>query len=229
MSFRPLPVLSLFTLASLIILILLGNWQYGRYQEKMALGPEEIETVFTQIRIVPVTDNPGMAQQVYGIVGGEAVWRRYVPARIDGKGEIVLALWDATSGVSPVPLRIAVTEPMERRANVFERPASDNMSNKNRPDDGVWYSFDSAAMLKRLGYEPRIARVVEPDAITIRLADDLSRARRTQNPYATPEVRDPLPPERHFGYALTWWGLAAALVGVYLAYHHSKGRLRFKG
>lgn len=31
----------------------------------------------------------------------------------------------------------------------------------------------------------------------------------------------------HLSYAITWFGLAAGLIGVYLAYHASKGRLRW--
>ena len=38
-----------------------------------------------------------------------------------------------------------------------------------------------------------------------------------------PEV-DPVP----LGYALTWWGLAGALVGVYLAFHARQGRFVIK-
>ena len=45
------------------------------------------------------------------------------------------------------------------------------------------------------------------------------------NPFAQPGGSDVLPPERHLGYALTWWGLAGALVGVYLAFHARQGRL----
>jgi surfeit locus 1 family protein len=32
-------------------------------------------------------------------------------------------------------------------------------------------------------------------------------------------------PNDHLQYAITWFGLALALFVVYLAYHHSKGRL----
>jgi surfeit locus 1 family protein len=32
----------------------------------------------------------------------------------------------------------------------------------------------------------------------------------------------------HLQYAITWFALAAALLGVYLAYHISKGRLRWR-
>ena len=31
----------------------------------------------------------------------------------------------------------------------------------------------------------------------------------------------------HLNYAMTWYGLALALLGVYFAYHHGQGRLRF--
>ncbi len=34
MTFRPLPVMTILGLAGLIVLILLGNWQWSRYQEK---------------------------------------------------------------------------------------------------------------------------------------------------------------------------------------------------
>ena len=49
----------------------------------------------------------------------------------------------------------------------------------------------------------------------------------TDNPYAKPNAGDPLPPERHLGYALTWWGLALALVVIYVIYHIRAGRLSF--
>lgn len=34
-------------------------------------------------------------------------------------------------------------------------------------------------------------------------------------------------PNDHLQYAITWFGLALALVGVYVLYHHSRGRLTF--
>ena len=229
MTFRPLPLMTVFTFISLAILIWLGNWQYGRYTDKLGRAPEEPQQ-FEMVRVVPDSSNPGEAQQVNGIIDGEAVWRRYVPGRIDGEDEIVLILWDATSGVAPVPLAISATEPVERRANVFVREArGQGTAGRNAPESDQWYTFDGKAMLENLGYGPTAEpRIVEPDRITMRLASDTTRSREAENPYATPVVRDPMPPERHFGYALTWWGLAIALIGVYAAFHHSKGRLRFK-
>ncbi|WP_084396006.1 SURF1 family cytochrome oxidase biogenesis protein [Henriciella aquimarina] len=228
MSFRPLPVLTVLALVSLAILIWLGNWQYGRYEDKLTREPAEA-AAFETVRIDVDEDNPGMAQQVYGIIDGEAIWRRYVPGRIDGEGPVVLALWDAVAGTEPEPLAISQTSDFEPTANVFERPAShSSFAGKDHPEEDKWYEFNPQAMLANLGYDDAGMTVVEPDTITIRLGSDLSRARQAENPYASPKLRDPLPPARHLGYALTWWGLAAALIGVYLAYHHSKGRLRFR-
>lgn len=229
MTFRPMPLLTIFTVVGLAILILLGNWQYDRYQEKLRQGPAAVQA-FVEVAVDVDRDAGGMAQQVYGIVDGEAVWRRYVPARVAGEDGIVLALVDATSGTAPVPLEVAAVEDFSAMSNVFERPAhKGGMANSNNPEEDTWYSFDGPAMLSRYGVEQSTVKVVEPDRITLRLAEDVSRSRQTQNPYGTAAVRDALPPERHFGYALTWWGLAAALVGVYLAFHHAQGRLRFRG
>lgn len=229
MTFRPMPLLSVFTVISLAILVWLGNWQYGRYSDKLASAPET-PALFKPVRVEVDTANPGMAQQVYGIIDGEAVWRRYLPGQIAGKAGIVLVLWDATSGTVPVPMAVSEAGPIEYPANVFVREAgTQGFGGRNDPAGNTWYHFDGEQMLGNLGYDVSEApKVVEPDTLTIRLASDISRSREAENPYATPVVRDPLPPERHFGYALTWWGLAIALIGVYAAFHHSRGRLRFK-
>ena len=229
MKFRPLPILSLLSAIAIVILVLLGNWQYARYAEKKSEEAVPQSKTFTDVTVEIDTSNSGNAQQVYGIIDGEAIWRRYVPGRINGEGSVVLVLWDATSGTEPVPLAIADTGPFERRANVFERPPqTGGLSASSEPDRDLWYGFNAPAMLANLGYENGGSRVVETDEITIRLSDDLSRSRRTTNTYATLKGRDPLPPERHFGYALTWWGMAIGLFIVYLAFHHAQGRLRFR-
>ncbi|MEM5517388.1 SURF1 family cytochrome oxidase biogenesis protein [Henriciella sp. AS95] len=225
-----MPLLTVLTLVSLAILVWLGNWQYGRYADKKANPPEQVSAEFNEITVQIDRSNPGRVQQLNGIVGGEAVWRRYAPARIEGEDGLVLALVDATSGVHPVPMAVADVEDFTRRSNVFIRPAkTGGIARSNQPENDIWYGFDGTAMLRQLGYQQENVKVVEPDQITIRLAEDSSRARKAENPYATLQVRDALPPERHFGYALTWWGMAMALIGVYLAFHHAQGRLRFRG
>ncbi len=231
MMFRPMPILTVLSVLSLIILVKLGNWQYGRYTQKMAVS----ETVRTEapaeiVSAIVETDNAGMAQQVYGAIDGEPVWRRYVPARLDGDGERVLLLWDATGGPGSVPLLVAdAGEPFSRVANVLTRtPIRGRFAAQDNPEGNEWYTLDPSAMARQLGYADAAPRIVETLAVTIRNSADMSRARRAANPYAYETFRDTLPPQRHFGYALTWWGMAIGLLGVYFVFHHSQGRLRFR-
>lgn len=227
MTFRPMPILTVLSIISLVILIMLGNWQYSRYSEKKAQGAVAND-MFEIVSVEIDTSNPGNAQQVYGIIDGEAIWRRYVPGRINGEGPVVLVLWDAVAGTEPVAVAIEGLGEYERRANVFLRPAqTGGLATSSKPERDLWYGFNGPAMLENLGYGETNPRVVESDELTIRLGEDMSRSRLTENPYAMLKGRDPLPPERHFGYALTWWGMAIGLIGVYLAFHRSQGRLKF--
>jgi cytochrome oxidase assembly protein ShyY1 len=51
--------------------------------------------------------------------------------------------------------------------------------------------------------------------------------RAVANPFALAPGADALPPARHLGYAITWYGLAVVLLVIYFAYHASVGRLSF--
>lgn len=230
MVFRPLPIMTAGVLAALAILLWLGQWQWDRYSEKMAqrdAPPLPFERL--SVSVESATDAPAYAQQVYGLIDGEGVWRRYVPGRIDGVGDPVLVLWDATGGPEPVALPVTGLGTIERDSRVFERIVKRGpFSAPDRPDEGIWYIFDGPALLRAFGYVQDTVRVVEPLQLDVTLASDPSRVRVTDNPYAAPKPIDPLPPQRHFGYALTWWGLAGALIGVYLAFHAARGRLRFR-
>ena len=52
--------------------------------------------------------------------------------------------------------------------------------------------------------------------------------RAVSNPFALAPGADVLPPARHLGYAITWYGLALVLLAIYFAYHSSVGRLSFR-
>lgn len=228
MRFRPYPVLTLFALASLAVLIMLGNWQYGRYAEK--IGREETPERAPEIVSVSVETRTGRpAQNVYGAADSEPLWRRYVPGRINGVGEPVLIMWDAIGGPEPVALSVAGLGTVERESRVFVRTDQrPRFGQRNKPEENLWYAFDGPEILSAFGYEADTVRVVEPVQMTVRNGADVSQTRQTANPYASPKPIDPLPPQRHLGYALTWWGLAAALIGVYFALHAARGRLRLR-
>jgi surfeit locus 1 family protein len=91
-------------------------------------------------------------------------------------------------------------------ASCIARRAGDN-----DPDTNEWYEFDQEAMATALG--------VDPDQVL----DVWARA-----DLGMPSSLTLTPPAKHLGYALTWFGLAAALIGVFLALHIARGRLRWR-
>ncbi|MEM9573472.1 MAG: SURF1 family cytochrome oxidase biogenesis protein [Pseudomonadota bacterium] len=230
MTFRPMPILTGLSLISLVILILLGNWQYARYAEKMA-NPSIVEQAETRSLFTVTIDqsHAGNTQQVYGFADSEPIWRRYAPGKVQETGELVLVMVEATGGAAPVPIAIAdLPETVRFEGFVAERSAaSARFAGRDDPEADTWYRLNPEALSARLSLDG-VPKVAEPVMMSVRNAADLSQVRQTLNPYAFAKPVDPLPPERHFGYALTWWGMALGLIGVYVALHHARGRLRFK-
>tara|TARA_R110001606_G_scaffold49556_1_gene124931 strand:- start:3250 stop:3942 length:693 start_codon:yes stop_codon:yes gene_type:complete len=225
MSFRPMPVLTLFTVLSLALLVWLGNWQYGRFLEKMALDKSEPEWAVIDGMVVP-----GSEAMVYSYIDAAAAWRRIVA--IDTGEEIVFTPIEVIYQVEPpqpcqgpdcgAGLRFSAR-------GLYQVPRGRNaFSGTDSPETGIFYTLDPATLATLLpaGEASRVhGRVFEPD--TIRLSEN-GRTMVGDNPFARVRADFKLPPQRHFGYAITWWGLATALLGVYLAFHYQKGRLRLR-
>jgi surfeit locus 1 family protein len=102
-----------------------------------------------------------------------------------------------------------------RRAQVQRQFAPDNV-----PDKNVWFHVDVPLMRKLAGGAPDSvldAFFLEADA--------------RPNPGGVPiggQTRLDIPND-HLQYALTWFGIALAMAGVYLAYHWENGRLSING
>jgi surfeit locus 1 family protein len=90
----------------------------------------------------------------------------------------------------------------------------------NAPDKNVWFHVDVPLMRRLAGGapDPRLdAFFLEADA--------------TPNPGGVPiggQTRLDIPND-HLQYAITWFAIALALAGVYLAYHWENGRLTVNG
>ena len=232
MRFHPMPILTLLSVICIAILIVLGNWQYERFETKMAAqdAPERVEIPeLVDVNLIDLGDVP--IQQVYGVIDGEPVWRRYAPAELDGVAEWVLVLVSVTGGPTPQPVSLGGIEPAHQARMLRRDPGSyprGLFANPDAPESDLWYTFDGQNLAQSYGFPSPPAFVLEPVSVTIVSSDDPNRVRETVNPYAYETPPDPLPAERHFGYAITWWGMAMALLGVYLALHHARGRLRFR-
>lgn len=80
----------------------------------------------------------------------------------------------------------------------------------------VWFVRDAAQISAALGISTVAPVLIDADA--------------TANPGGLPLGGQTMVafPNNHLSYAWTWFGLALTLVAVYLIYHHSKQRLRFR-
>ena len=73
--FRPMPVLTVIALVSVIILIQLGNWQYGRYTSKLSgaeSGPSEAQSQMLHLTVMRT--HKGQVQNINGMADGEFIW-----------------------------------------------------------------------------------------------------------------------------------------------------------
>ncbi len=231
MTFRPQPVMSVVAAVALAVLVALGLWQLQRFAWKRDLiarleaartaparAPGDIvgamaagqDVEFRRVVIEGVIE-PERIQRYF--VGGdpERPWVALAPVRTDlgvvwvDRGRKVGARdgWgeDARSG------RVSVTGAVRLawRGNGFTPQAA--------PQKGQWYAIDPHALAAAAGLGAAAPFWVAEDPL-----EDGAR-----NPRADPTLAM-LAPVQHVGYALTWFGLALTLLGVYVAWHVRAGR-----
>jgi surfeit locus 1 family protein len=162
---------------------------------------------------------PGLSRapfvRLYSLKDGEAGERLLSACRLpDGRSLLV------DRGFLPDGARAPITSAAQTDAQPFEvtgvlrRPDAASIFTPRHRPGGRWFARDLPAMARELS---------APDPIPYFLAVET----RT-NPEDTALIPAPIPTEisnRHLGYVITWFGLAAALVGVYV----SLLRQRMKG
>jgi len=221
--FRPLLVMTVLTLIAFAILISLGRWQWEKYEEKAALAEEPVAEM-TMERYQPIPDG---IQFVYGVRTDtrEQGWRVFAPVQ---EGESVVFIdADFIAGVEPpnaeevrFPASLRVGAPISGASIRPEPPAP--LTFAPRPLQRLWFAVDLPAMGRNAGLEGVTDYYIAGAYVG---AD----GRTIENPFAHAPGADALPPARHMGYAITWYGLALVLIVIYFAYHLSVGRLVLAG
>lgn len=225
------PVLTVSTLVALAILLALGTWQLQRRDWKHAL----IERIEARAEAAPVTLEAVIARwrrdrdieylrvrmtgklraerefHIYTIRDGVAGWRVVSPFEADRR----IVMLDR--GFVPKPLK----EPQARAGQPVPRggitvtglaraPGEKNfVTPDNEPERNRWYWRDLASLTAQLPEDQRARAApffVEAEAGA--LPGEWPRGGVTQLRLM----------DRHLSYALTWFGLALTLVGVYAAY-----------
>lgn len=220
--FRPLPLMSLFAILAFAVLIATGRWQWEKYEEKTAAAAEPV----AQMTIASYQPIEGGIQFVYGVRSDtrEQGWRVFTPVQ-EGESVIFVDSDFIPGRDSPNPDEVRVPAAMRFGAPISGasiRPGElGPFVAPPRLLERRWYAVDLAAMGRNAGIE----NVADYYIAAAYVGAD---GRAEENPFALAAGADVLPPERHLGYALTWYGLALVLLAIYFAYHVSVGRLAFQ-
>jgi surfeit locus 1 family protein len=237
MTFRPYPGFTIFAALMIAFLCGLGVWQVQRLHWKLDLiariqaglsaPPRPLGTVWTpsdlaamDYKKVTVHGRFLNTQEVYFFATGSGgvpdyhVLTPFVTATgtlLVDRGEVPAErLSPATRTAGQPQGEVAVT-------GVLRKPDAPNLFTP-QPDKlrRVTYTRHPATVAATFALPPLLPMFLEADA--------------TPNPGGWPKGGQTVIdlPNNHLSYAVTWFGLAAGLFGVWLAYHISKGRLAWK-
>jgi surfeit locus 1 family protein len=232
-EFRPLPALSLFCAVLFASLIALGVWQLDRLQWKLGLiaevqhnlaaAPISLDEALgpgpnAQYRRVALDGRFDNAKEAYVFGTDEAgapVYHVMVPFQLqDGRTVLV------DRGIVPKEK----IDPTTRRAGQIEGEAH-LIGVWRVPDPPGWFTPAPDAA-HRIWYAHDLTAIAKADGITL-VAPAIVEADATRNPGGWPKGGQTRVTFRneHLQYAITWFGLAAVLLGVYISFHISRGRL----
>lgn len=234
--FRPLPVLTAFTLGALAVLIALGLWQLERRQEKHALlaqmdaransPPAPVEILFATGDAFPAY-RPATALGTFDHANEAYVYAPRADTGPTRQGFKVLTPLTLASGGVIIVDRGWVSEKQKAPATRAEGqvpgeveiegvllPAAAPRTFTPPPDlsTRTFYIRDTAAIAKTLGLTLHRTLLFE------------AKSRTEGGPEPMPTGRDI--PDNHLSYALTWFSLGVVLLVIYLRYHYVRGRLK---
>ncbi|HEY1631988.1 MAG TPA: SURF1 family protein [Rhizomicrobium sp.] len=235
MTFKPLLVPTLWFVPAFLILMSMGAWQLERLQWKLGL----IAQMQSHMKAAPLTVAQAKA------LGEGAQYRRVA---LQGRFDNAKEAYVFTTGPEGAPVYHVVT-PFDLDgggAMLVDRgyilttardPALRVAPGGERTVTGVWRTPDKPGSFTpapdrahRIWYARDLAGIAAADGVTLS-APVIVEADATPNHGGWPRGGQTVVnlPNNHMSYALTWFGLGAGLLGVYLAYHIQRGRLVLGG
>jgi len=237
MHFRPLFWPTFFALPAFIVLLGLGTWQMQRLEWKNDLIASFEERASAPPIALPLADamSPEMEFRRLSRVGsfdhtrevfmtgrtyeGNAGFHIVTPFTLeDGRTVLVNRGWVSESYREPAKRMFSLIEGQTTVEAILRLPAKKGyFVPENDPAGGFWFTLVPEQIAVHLGLGD--GAVTDYYAAAIRTSDVVSLpiAARTKL-----NLRN-----SHLSYAITWYGIALALLGVYLAFHHQAGRLGF--
>ena len=235
LHFRPLWKLTFASAVLFAILISLGVWQVNRLHWKLGL----IAQVDRNMHAAPLSTDEALA------MGQAAQYHRVVlDGRFDNSKEAYVF---GTENAAPVYHVIAPFTTNDGREFLVDRGVvpkekldpETRLAGRTAGEThvvGVWRTPDPPGAFTptpdtahRIWFAHDLKDIAKADGITKLAAPIVIEADATPNAGGWPRGGQTVVTFRneHLQYAITWFGLAAVLFGVYIAYHVSRGRLRF--
>ena len=229
MHFRPLPVLTLLAIPALAVLLWLGMWQLSRadwkagliadFERAAAAAPASLDEVLCGPdnrrigKVVAVKGAEGLQLRVFGQnSAGQAGWRIFQAVRpgcYSSSGGVLVETGFEPFQIDEGPYSApAAPENTVGKFIVEAWPDRSPFAAENAPRRNEWHWFDASAMADFLNSGP-----IDRRLILTKLEGMPAHLIRT-------------PPATHIGYAVTWFGMAMALVVIYALFHARAGRLR---
>ncbi len=236
MTFRPYPGLTIACAILFAILVGLGTWQLERLQWKLAL----IARVNSHMAAAPVP-----LDEINAMPPDEAQYRRVtLDGRFDHAREAYVFTTDAGDPVYHVltpfltgggrVLMVDRGEVPKEKLDPATRLAG-NIEGRTQVT-GVWRVPDAPGAFTpppdpahRIWYSRDLKGIAAAGHLTL-AAPVVIEADSTPNPGGWPRGGQTVVSFRnqHLSYAVTWYGLAICLLGVWFAYHISRGRIGLK-
>ena len=232
MKFRPLFWPTFFALPALAVLITLGSWQLQRLHWKTELidqfkARSQAEAVYPHKDILEfqhvMLEGRFLHDKTIYMTGktyeGNAGFH-VISAFKTNQGDMFLVNrgWVSEAYREPEDRAFSVKDEEVALSGIVRLPQRQgSFVPDNEPARGFWFTLrpDEVASFLELPLAEQayfIDVVRQPDEeLTLPIAAEVKI-----------EVRN-----AHLNYALTWYGIALSLIGVYFAYHHSLGRLTF--
>jgi surfeit locus 1 family protein len=226
---------SIVTLLGLAVLVGLGTWQMERLEWKRALIAERQAQLTAPAEPLPAGAEDWRAwdfrpvvahgefrhdlEQLFGVTAIDGRVGHHVLTPVVGQGGAAVLVdrgWVPADRAHPAARREGQLAGPARIAGIARYRGADRpgwFTPDNQPAQGLWYWHDLSALERAIGLE-LLPVVVEADA--------------TPNPGGLPiggQTRTDLPND-HLQYAITWYGLAAGLLGVWIGFGLARGRQR---
>ena len=231
-SFRPMPVLTVLSIICLGILYMLGDWQWAKYVEKsrapaisaatapvsVAAALQSSQPEYRPVELTGLVDPRSV--NVRALRDGISGYRIFTPVVLEDGWIFVDRGFVAEADADKVP---ALSEQVSYRGVLRKGAKANSFTPDNDPILKDWFWPDLPAM----GASLRLTGGSPAYYVALNLVDPLATGQTQINPWADSKGANQIPPERHLGYALTWWGFGFALIGVNTGLHIRTGRLRF--